>query len=258
MEEKEKEYTIKERLIKNELEIADVFTISFALYKFNLAGFFIIALLSSLPLELLLIKLPLPFIEISMTKMPDITEAMMKTLGIHLLANMASLTMMTISVSITIESMIQRRYISALGAILFALKRFIPTFVTMFAYMFFASMGFAFLVLPGIIFSVFFIFAIYMSAIRRVGVFDAFKTSFFLVKKNFLKIFLVASFVFLFQLSFAFLVGGFEMKTNFDVLYYVFSRVFYYLMIGYLHAAVSVLFINFDYNYNGRKFFRTV
>ncbi len=252
----EKEYSIKQRLVKGELDITELLSMSFLIFKSKFAVFFIIILLFSVPLNIVMFIYPMPLLKLDMTAQFAFNENFFKPFFINLFFNSVLTSLQICSIVFIVKKILLNKHIDANQAVIYSIKKLPQVFMTVTLFTISISIGTLFLIIPGILAGIFFCFSVYISAIREEYGIAAFKYSASLVKKNVGKVIFVVSFIILFEVLFPMVLSSNILPANasdiYSIIYSVLSYTIFYLLTGYFNIVMTVLFFNFDYNY-GQK-----
>ena len=250
--------SFRKDLEKKDLDILDLFTISFYIFRRNFFNFFLISMICGLPIILFTAYFP--------PSIPDplkiqTTEDFINwfkeevNFGFYLNAflswflNIISLA----SISFIVEAIIYKKIRTAFWAIKKSFTIIFPLIITSFLYMIIIFFGLAFFIVPGIIFIVLFMFTSNICALRHTWGIDAIKYSSGLVKPKFFKALFILLFIVFFKNVFLISFPSAPNETREGLLYYFLSMGLLYLFDAYFKVIITLFFLNRDFVENSRK-----
>ena len=245
-------FSLRRKLEKKDLEILDLFTISFSLLRVNFVNFIIVGLICGMPLILTTIYFP-PAI-LNTEKVQTLADLINwfkyeVNMGFYINTILSILldTISVIAISLLVEGLIYRRVKTASWAISKSFKLLFPTLVTLFIFSILVFFGLAFFIIPGVILIVLFMFIQNICALRHTWGIDALRYSFNLVKFNFFKALFIISFIFMFKTVFTITFPSAPIDTKEGILYYFVSSVSLYIFDTYFKIIIALFFLNRDF-----------
>ncbi len=253
------ENSLREKVNNTQLDIIELFNISFLILKYKFSAFFIVILLFSIPLNILMFIYPLPMLNLDVSSVTEaisiFNEYFIKSFSINIVANLILSSLQIAAVMFIVQKVIAGKYVDAGTSVLYSVRVFPKVLITYVLFILIISIGTLLFILPGIVAGLFFGFAVYIASSKKCYGIEAFKYSAKLVRTNIIKVLLVFSFMMLFQFSYSMILGIYspaDVSQIYTIIYDVVSYVIFYLLIGYLNIMVSLLFINMYNNGNGK------
>lgn len=252
MKDKKEMLSIRKKLAKEELEILDLFSLSFAIYRGNFTTFFLLSMICGMPLVLLQVYFPLPVVDPATIKsLSDLLIWLKNEAGIgfyiNILFSVILDTLVITSVTIATQAMVYKKRIEAITAIYNSMKYIVPSILTYIMMYTLILIGITLFILPGILLFVLLVFSINICAVRHTWSVKAFKYSALLIRGRFLKSFVIVFFIFLFQnlLIISFITGS--INTREGLLSFFIANFFYYTFNSYFKIIIALYFLNSDY-----------
>lgn len=248
----------RRKLEKQELEILDLFTISFSIFKINFKNFLLIALLCAMPIIILSIYFPPSiFNPEEIQTISQVIEWLKQQIGkgfyINSIASWFFNTISTLAISILVEAIVYNRIRSASWAISKSFRVLIPVIITSIIYSIFVFIGLVAFIIPGIILIVFFMFVNNICMLRHTWGINALRYSTSLVRKKFFKSFFIIMFIFLFENMFIISFPSAPIDTRDGVLYYALSMILLHIFDTYFKIIISLYFLNIDFINNNKQ-----
>lgn len=261
MAEEKNSLSFRKKLAVEDLEILDLFTTSFSLFRLNFMTFFLLSMICGIPIVISTVYFPLPtFDPLAFKTLEDFLSWFKKdvTAGFYI-NNILSIVLdviSTIAVSLIVEAMIYKKRPQVSWALYGSIFLLFPALVTIILAMVITSFGFVLLIIPGIIISIMFMFSINVCSLRHTWGINAIRYSMTLVKEKFFRAFFVVMFIFLFENSILLSFSSASIDTREGLLYYFLSMIIYYPFNTYFKIVVALFFLNRDYIHNERSFDR--
>lgn len=252
-------FLIRKRLAKEELEILELFTISYSIYKNNFLTYFLLSMLCGMPLILSTIYFPVASVDpTSFENLESLGKWFLKDSGggfyINIFLSIFLDVLLTVAIALVTESMIYKRKIQTSIALRNSLSFLIPAFFTSIIIYIATILGLLFFIIPGIILFILFSFTLNICALRHSWGIRALKHSIMLIKRRFIKSFIIIVFIFIFQNTILLTFMGSEINTREGLLSFFVSNILYYLFNGYFKVLLTLFFLNLDY-LNSDNFF---
>ena len=239
-------------LEKKELEVLDLFTISFSIFKINFKNFLLITLLCTMPIIILSLYFPPAIfnpeeIQTASQLLEWLKQQVGKGFYINSIASWFFNTISTLAISILVEAIVYNRIRSASWAISKSFKVIIPVIATSIIYSIIVLAGFITFIIPGIVLIVFFMFVDNICMLRHTWGFNALKYSTSLVRKKFFKAFFIITFIFLFENLFIISFPSAPIDTRDGILYYSLSMIILNIFDTYFKVIIALFFLNRDF-----------
>jgi len=252
MKDKKEILSMRKKLAKEELDMVDLFSLSFAMYRGNFITFFLLSMICGMPLVLIKIYFPLPVVDPTAIKsLSDLFTWLKIEAGIgfymNLLFSIILDTLVITSVTIATQAMVYKKNIQAGGAIFSSMKYIVPSILTYIMMYTLILIGVTLFVLPGILLFVLLMFSTNICAVRHTWSVKAFKYSALLIRGRFFKSFIIVFFIFIFQnlLIISFITG--TINTREGLLSFFIASFFYYTFNSYFKIIIALYFLNSDY-----------
>lgn len=248
----EEKISFKTMLSQVELDILELFTISFSMFVKNFKTFILLSFLCGLPVAILSVYVPSEQIDpLAIKTTAEFIETLRKsiTLGfcLNIILSIILDVILTIAVALTVQAMIYGRKREASWAVVGGFNLFFPVLITRFLYVIFTAAGASLFIIPGLIIGIRWMFAMNVSALRHTSAFKAFKYSADLIKGKWLKAFIVLSFIVLFQNAILLLFSSGTVETREGLLSYFLTIGIFYPFNTYFKIIIAIFFLNRDY-----------
>ncbi len=250
--------SFRKELEKKDLEILDLFTISFSIFRYNFFNFFLIAMICGIPIILTTAYFPPTILDpLKIQTFEDFINWFKNEVNegfyINTFLSWFLDIISVLSISFLVEVMINKKIRTAFWAIKKSVKVILPAIITSFIYMLIVFFGLAFFIIPGLIFVVLFMFTNNICALRHTWGIDAIKYSASLIKPKFFKALFMLSFIVFFENVFIISFPSAPADTREGLLYYFLSRVLLYLFDTYFKIIIALFFLNRDFVSNSQK-----
>ena len=155
--------SFRKELEKKDLEILDLFTISFSIFRYNFFNFFLIAMICGIPIILTTAYFPPTILDpLKIQTFEDFINWFKNEVNegfyINTFLSWFLDIISVLSISFLVEVMINKKIRTAFWAIKKSVKVILPTIITSFIYMIIVFFGLAFFIIPGLILVVLFMF----------------------------------------------------------------------------------------------------
>lgn len=249
---KKERLSIRKKLAKEELDMVELFSVSFAIYKSNFTVFILLSMIFGMPLVLSTAYFPNHIFDPTMMEsLSDIANWLQNDAAIGFYINIVLSiifdALAIVSISIVTEGMIYKKRIQTGTALYNSMKFIIPSILTFTLANIFITIGLTLFILPGVILLVLLMFAVNICALRHTWGIKSFKYSAMLIKGRFLKSFMIVFFILLFQNSLPLTLIRGSINTREGLLSFFIANILYYTFGGYFKIMVSLYFLNCDY-----------
>lgn len=250
--------SFRKDLEKKDLEILDLFTISFSIFKHNFFNFFLIAMICGIPIVLATIYFPPSMFDpLEVQTAEDFIKWFKEEVnfGFYLNAFLSWFLdiISVLSVSFLVEAMIYKKIRTAFWSIKKSFAVLFPAIITSIIYMIIIFFGFAFFIVPGIVFVILFMFTNNICALRHTCGIEAIRYSANLVKSKFFKALFTLAFIVFFKNVFVLSFPSAPKDTREGLLYYFLSMALLYLFDSYFKIIITLFFLNRDFVVNSEK-----
>lgn len=250
--------SFRKDLEKKDLDILDLFTISFYIFRNNFFNFFLISMICSVPIMLATTYFPPSIFDpLKVQTSKDFINWFKSEVNFGFYLNAFLSWFLDIisfsSISFIVEAMVYKKIRTAFWAIKKSFTVILPLLITSIFYMIIIFFGLAFFIVPGIIFVVLFIFTNNICALRHTWGIDAIKYSSGLVKSKFFKTLFILLFIVFFKNVFLLSFPSAPKETREGLLYYFLSMGLLYLFDAYFKTIITLFFLNRDFVVNSQK-----
>lgn len=250
--------SFRKDLGKEDLDILDLFTISFYIFRHNFFNFFLISMICGIPIILATTYFPPSIFDpLKVQTMEDFINWFKNEVNFGFYLNAFLTWFLDIisiaSLSFMVEAMVYKKIRTAFWAIKKSFTIIFPIFITSIIYMIIIFFGFAFFVVPGIIFVVLFMFTNNICVLRHTWGIDALKYSSSLIKSKFFKALFILLFIIFFKNVFLLSFPSAPKETREGLLYYFLSMGLLYLFDAYFKIIMTLFFLNRDFVVHSQK-----
>ncbi len=172
---------LREKVNNTQLDIIELFSISFLIFKHKFGAFFIVILLFSVPLNILMSLYPLPMLNLDVNDISNATsifnEYFIRSFSINIIANIVLSSLQIAAIMFMVQKIIADKYVDATSAIIYSLKIFPKVLITYTLFIITVSIGTILFIVPGIIAGLFFGFSVYIASSKKCFGITAFKYS---------------------------------------------------------------------------------
>lgn len=248
----EDKISFRKMLSQVELDTLELFTTSFSMFLKNFKTFILLSFLCGLPIVILSVYFPAPKIDpLSIKTTAEFISVLKNSVSLGFCFNVfVSIILdviLTIAIALIVQAMIYGRKREASWALVGGINLFFPVFITRILYLILTGLGLSLFVIPGLVVGIRWIFATNVSALRHTSALNAFKYSSSLVKKKWLKSFIILSFMILFQNAILLLFSSGSIDTREGLLSYFMTIAIFYPFNTYFKIIIAVFFLNIDY-----------
>lgn len=229
------------------LDFWDILGAGWRIFVFKFKDFSLLALALIVPNSILFYFLFQP-----LSVRPEITALRFSLLFLLLAFNMIVGTLAALSIAVITEKVVQRRNISAAGAIRHAFSRLGRALVTSFLmYIILAGLLLLFII-PGVIYSIYYAFALYAVVLREKSAGEALNYSKTLVQGQWWRVFGILAGLAMISASIDWIIG-LPLRGVHNLAYStILSNTILYFLSTILGVTQVVLFLNNDFVYHRR------
>ena len=244
--------SLRKALEKKDLEIVDLFTLSFSLFRHNFVNFLLVGFLCAMPTIITTIYFPpAVFDPTKIQTVQDVVNWFQNEVNegfyINLFLSWFLDTIATVAIALLVEGLIYDKIRTASYAIIKTIRIIIPILITSIITIIIYFFGLSFFIFPGIVLMILFMFITNICALRHTWGIDALRYSFSLVKPKFFKSLSILAFIVLFQNAFIITFPSAPIDTREGVLYYFLSMIILYFFDTYFKILISLYFLNRDF-----------
>ena len=250
--------SFRKDLEKKDLDILDLFTLSFYIFRQNFFNFFLISMICGIPIILASAYFP-PSIPdpLKIQTTEDFINWFKNEVNFGFYLNVFLSWFLDIisfaSISFIVEAMVYKKIRTAFWGIKKSFSIIFPLLITSIFYMIIIFFGLAFFIVPGIVFVVLFMFTNNICALRHTWGIDAIKYSSSLIKPKFFKALFILLFILFFKNVFLISFPSAPKETREGLLYYFLSMGLLYLFDAYFKTIITLFFLNRDFVANSQK-----